>query len=196
VELNGRPMPDHNGMFIGESFVGEGAEAAHINTVLGRRDGPVGAAWVTALATPRPGNAAFVAVVRPGLPAKPLTLFVNKASIAGDEHGVLTWGAAQAGVASGVADAVAEGIVSEAEADELLLIAAVWVNPEARDAAKVYANNRAATKAALGAGAAGTPSVLEVLTARDHPFNPYYDPSAPAPGSGTAGGSDTAPGAQ
>jgi 5,6,7,8-tetrahydromethanopterin hydro-lyase len=191
-------MPD-NGILIGESFVGEGAEAAHINTVLGRRDGPVGAAWVTALATPRPGNAAFVAVVRPGLPAKPLTLFVNKASIAGDEHGVLTWGAAQAGVASGVADAVADGIVSEADADELLLIAAVWVNPEARDAAKVYANNRAATKAALSAGAAGAPSVPEVLAARDHPFNPYYDPVAPAsaaaPGSDTAG-SDTVPGAQ
>jgi 5,6,7,8-tetrahydromethanopterin hydro-lyase len=168
-------------MDIGESFVGEGAEAAHVNTVLGRRDGPVGAAWATALATPRPGNAAFVAVLRPGLPAKPLTLFVNKASVAGDEHGVLTWGAAQAGVAGGVADAVAEGIVSEADADELLLIAAVWVNPAARDAGTVYANNRAATAAALRAGEAGTPSVPDVLTARYHPFNPYYDPGAPGP---------------
>ena len=162
-------------MLIGESFVGDGAEAAHINTVLGRRDGPVGTAWATALASPRPGNAAFVAVVRPGLPAKPLTLFVNKATIAGDEHGVLTWGAAQAGVAGGVADAVAEGVISEADADDLLLIAAVWVNPAARDAGKVYANNRAATTAALRAGAAGAPAVAEVLAARDHPVNPYYD---------------------
>jgi 5,6,7,8-tetrahydromethanopterin hydro-lyase len=162
-------------LLIGESFVGDGAEAAHINTVLGRRDGPVGTAWATALASPRPGNAAFVAVVRPGLPAKPLTLFVNKATIAGDEHGVLTWGAAQAGVAGGVADAVAEGVISEADADDLLLIAAVWVNPAARDAGKVYANNRAATTAALRAGAAGAPAVAEVLAARDHPVNPYYD---------------------
>jgi 5,6,7,8-tetrahydromethanopterin hydro-lyase len=157
-------------LLIGESFVGEGAEAAHVNTILGRRDGPVGVAWATALA--------FVAVVRPGLPAKPLTLFVNKATIAGDEHGVLTWGAAQAGVAAGVADAVAEGVVSEADADDLLLIAAVWVNPAARDAQKVYANNRAATTAALRAGAAGAPPVAEVLAARDHPVNPYYDPGA------------------
>jgi 5,6,7,8-tetrahydromethanopterin hydro-lyase len=162
-------------LLIGESFVGDGAEAAHVNTVLGRRDGPVGTAWATALASPRPGNAAFVAVVRPGLPAKPLTLFVNKATIAGDEHGVLTWGAAQAGVAGGVADAVAEGVISEADADDLLLIAAVWVNPAARDAGKVYANNRAATTAALRAGAAGAPAVAEVLAARDHPVNPYYD---------------------
>ena len=38
-------------MFIGESFVGDGVNAAHINVVLGRRDGPVGTAWATALAT-------------------------------------------------------------------------------------------------------------------------------------------------
>ena len=47
---------------IGESFVGSGAEAAHVNTVLGSRHGPVGAAWANALATPRPGHASFMAV--------------------------------------------------------------------------------------------------------------------------------------
>jgi 5,6,7,8-tetrahydromethanopterin hydro-lyase len=31
-------------MLVGESFIGEGAEAAHINTMLGGRAGPVGAA--------------------------------------------------------------------------------------------------------------------------------------------------------
>jgi 5,6,7,8-tetrahydromethanopterin hydro-lyase len=178
VELTGMPET----MLIGESFVGEGAEAAHVNTVLGRRDGPVGVAWATALATPRPGNAAFVAVIQPGLPAKPLTLFVNKATIAGDDHGTLTWGAAQAGVACGVADAVAEGAVSEWDADNLLLIAAVWVNPAARDAGKVYANNRAATAAALRAGADDAPRVADTLAARENPVNPYFDPAALAGG--------------
>jgi 5,6,7,8-tetrahydromethanopterin hydro-lyase len=175
-------------MLIGESFVGEGAEAAHINTVLGHRDGPVGVAWATALGSPRPGHTGFVAVLRPSLPVKPLTLFVNKAPIAGDEHGTLTWGAAQAGVAGGVADAVHEGIVSEADADELLLIAAVWVNPAARHADQVYANNRQATRAALRAGAAGTPSVADVLAARHNPFNPYFEarPADPGPAPGAS----------
>jgi 5,6,7,8-tetrahydromethanopterin hydro-lyase len=180
-------------MFIGESFVGEGAEAAHVNTVLGHRDGPVGAAWASALATPRPGNAAFVAVLRPSLPVKPLTLFVNKASIAGDEHGTLTWGAAQAGVAGGVADAVAEGVISEADADELLLIAAVWVNPQARDAEKVYANHRAATAAALRAGATGAPAVADVVAERDHPFNPYFDAADVPEPAGPLAASDPEP---
>src|SRR5438552_15692763 len=93
-------------VLIGESYVGEGANAAHVNTVLGGRDGPVGAAWATALATPSHGHAPFVVVLHPGLPVKPFTLFVNKATIASDSHANLTWGAAQAGVASGVADAV------------------------------------------------------------------------------------------
>jgi 5,6,7,8-tetrahydromethanopterin hydro-lyase len=163
-------------MLIGESYIGEGAEAAHVNTVLGERSGPVGAAWATALATPSAGHTPFVAVVVPGLPVKPLTLFVNKAPIAGDEHANLTWGAAQAGVAGGVADAVSEGILSEADADQSLLIAAVWVNPAARDAGKVYANNRAATREALWAGVAGLPRVADVLAARGRPANPFYSP--------------------
>src|SRR5215467_886104 len=170
-------------MLIGESYIGEGAEAAHVNTVFGERSGPVGVAWASALASPSAGHAPFVAVVVPGLPVKPMTLFVNKAPIAGDEHGILTWGAAQAGVAGGVADAVSEGILSEA--DENLIIAAVWVNPAARDAEKVYANNRTATREALRAGVAGLPQMAEVLAARHRPFNPFY--SAPAGGQGSAG---------
>ena len=101
---------------FGESFVGEGAEAAHVNTVLGAAGGPVETAWVTALATPRAGHAAFVATVTPGIAVRPFTLFVNKAAIEGERHATLTWGAAHAGVASGVMEAVAEGIVPEGEA--------------------------------------------------------------------------------
>src|SRR5260221_7718549 len=81
---------------IGECFAGEGVDAAHVNTVLGRLGGPVETAWATALATPRPGHAAFVTVLRPNLPVRPPTLFVNKATITDDRHGELTWGAAQA----------------------------------------------------------------------------------------------------
>jgi 5,6,7,8-tetrahydromethanopterin hydro-lyase len=172
-------------MLIGESYIGAGAEAAHVNTVLGERSGPVGVAWATALATPSAGHAPFVAVVVPGLPVKPLTLFINKASIAGDEHGTLTWGAAQAGVAGGVADAVSDGIISADDADQNLIIAAVWVNPAARDADLVYANNRTATREALRAGVEGAPRMAEVLVARHRPFNPFYN--APSAGREPAG---------
>lgn len=161
---------------VGESFVGDGVDAAHVNTVLGERAGPVGTAWATALASPSSGHSPFVAVLRPGLPVKPLTLFVSKATVTEPHHGTLTWGAAQAGVAAGVADAVAAGTVSQPHADTLLLIAAVWVNPAARDPQAVFANNRAATRGALAAGDAGTPTVADVLAARAAPSNPFFTP--------------------
>jgi 5,6,7,8-tetrahydromethanopterin hydro-lyase len=161
---------------FGESFVGEGPDAAHVNTVLGEPGGPVEAAWVTALATPRAGHAAFVATVRPGVAVRPYTLFVNKASIDGERHAALTWGAAQAGVAAGVLDAVADGVVSERDAATYLLIAAVWVNPEALDESAVFENNRSAAREALRAGREGIPTVADAVAARHEPHNAFYRP--------------------
>ncbi len=159
---------------IGEAFIGDGADAAHVNTVLGRRDGPAGTAWATALATPRAGHVPFVAVVRPGLAVQPMTLFVNKAAIEPGRHGDLTWGAAQAGVAAGVADAVAEGVIPRGEVAQLALIVAVWVNPAAQGEDAVFANNREATLTALRNGRDGAPPVDDVLAARDDAWNPFF----------------------
>lgn len=159
---------------VGEAFAGSGANAAHVNTVLGRKGGPVETAWATALATPRAGHVPFVVVLRPSLPVKPMTLFVNKAELRGERHERLTWGAAQAGVAAGVAQAVQEGIVPPGDVDELLLIAAVWVSWDADDEEAVFRNNHAATHAALEAGARLLPDVADVLAAAHAPANPYF----------------------
>jgi 5,6,7,8-tetrahydromethanopterin hydro-lyase len=159
---------------IGESFIGTGSNAAHINTVFGHREGPAGVAWATALATPSQGHVPFIAVLKPSLPVKPLTLFVTKAAPEGDTHGVMIWGAAQAGVASGVADAVFEGFIKKEQLDISVIIAAVWVNPTANDADEVYRNNRLATRNALENGSKYLPSIEEVLENRKLPFNPYY----------------------
>ena len=162
-------------MQLGEGFAGDGPDAAHVNVVLGSKEGPVGVAWATALATPRAGHTPFVVVVRPNVPVKPMTLFVNKATVdpANDRHARLTWGAAQAGVAAGVVAALREQVLDAAAADTLVLVAAVWVNPAAADEDAVYANNRDATFAALSAARAGTPAVEAVLDAGD-PENPYF----------------------
>jgi 5,6,7,8-tetrahydromethanopterin hydro-lyase len=165
------------GLQIGESFIGEGAHAAHINTVLGHRDGPAGIAWASALAGPSAGHVPFVTVLRPSLPVKPLTLFVTKSAPADDAHGLLIWGPAQAGVAGGVADAVADGIIPAEHGDTHVIIAAVWVNPTATDPEEVYRNNRLATRTALENGLRGLPSLDDVLAAREHPSNPFYTPA-------------------
>lgn len=145
-----------------------------MNTVLGNRDGPVGTAWATALATPRAGHASFVVVARPNMPVKPPTLFVNKAEIRGDQHGHLHWGAAQAAVARGVLEAVADGTIPPGEVENLALIAAVWVDWVASDEEEVYANNVEATRAALSSAAEGRPRLEDLLAIRELPENPFF----------------------
>jgi 5,6,7,8-tetrahydromethanopterin hydro-lyase len=167
-------VPFAAGSLIGESFVGDGVNAAHVNVVIGRKGGPVEAAWTTALATPRMGHTPFVAVVRPGVPVLPFTLFVNKATMGGDTHVDLTFGAAQAGIASGVAKAVADGLVPAGEVRHLLCIAAVYVNPEADDEGTVFENNRRSVREAIRAAVEGTPSVEDVLALADSPSNPFF----------------------
>jgi 5,6,7,8-tetrahydromethanopterin hydro-lyase len=145
-----------------------------VNTVLGRKGGPVETAWATALATPRQGHIPFVTVLRPNMPVKPATLFVNKADIRGDRHAELTWGAAQAGVAQGVLEAVADGTIPAGEVDDLLLIAAVWVDWAADDEEAIYAGNVEATRGALAAGTEGRPAIEDLLGLRGEPANPFF----------------------
>jgi 5,6,7,8-tetrahydromethanopterin hydro-lyase len=162
------------GIRIGEAFAGDGAEAAHVNVVIGDRS-ELGPTFALALASPSAGHTPFVTVLRPGLPVKPLTLFVNKAAIINDEHGNLTWGAAQAGVAVGMTDAVAASTLLTEQADDLVAIAAVWVNPQARDEAAVFANNIVSARDAVAAALTGGPRAADVLAERDGCHNPFFD---------------------
>lgn len=165
-------IPD-DGMHVGEGFAGDGADAAHVNIVIGHHSSPVGTAWTTALATPRQGHVPFVAVARPGVPLQPFTLFVNKAAVENDRHGTLTWGAAQAGLAAGVGLATRENLLPR-DTSRHLVIAAVWVNPLADDEEAVFGNNRSATLDAFRMAASGITDHAAVLEAMLNPANPYF----------------------
>jgi 5,6,7,8-tetrahydromethanopterin hydro-lyase len=164
------------GFEVGEGFAGVGANAAHINTVLGKKSGQVGGAFVNILGSPTVGHIPFLVVWKPNVPVTPATLFVNKAAIANDRHGELTWGAAQAGVAHGVTEYAAHRFAESGQSDVFVLLTAVWVNPEADDAEAVYRNNHLATVAALEQGSASPTQSLAILEhlAGGQPSNPYF----------------------
>lgn len=160
---------------VGESFVGDGVNCAHINTVFGHRLGPVGTAFATALATPSAGHVPFLVVWKPDVPVAPATLFVNKAAIVNDRHGELTWGAAQAGVAHGVTEYMARRFPSEHDTVLFVLLTAVWVDPAAESDRAVYDNNRAAACRALERGEAGIRpgEGRRDFRSGSSPWNPY-----------------------
>lgn len=159
---------------IGEGFSGTGSDAAHINTILGLREGPVGTAFSTALATPTAGHVPFLCVYQPGVPCEPPTLFVNKAAIANPTHARLTWGAAQAGVAEGVLSYAATRF-TPSDMGKWCLIVAVWVDPEAADEQAVYLNNRVSTVTALERGQQGPDGDgIARWRSGEPPANPFF----------------------
>ncbi len=100
------------------------------------------------------------------------TLFVNKAAIENDHHGQLTWGAAQAGLAAGMGMAHRQSLLIDA--DDVVLIAAVWVNPAADNEEAVFENNRDATVAAVAMSRKPSSVTASDLAAMLAPTNPYF----------------------
>ena len=153
---------------IGEGSAGEGANEIRVSTVLGDRDGPVGTAWTTSLATPSMGHSPFIVVAKPNLPVVPLTLLVPAVGVVAQRHAELTMGAAQAGVAAAVLD-----LKMDDPNGEHCLIASVWVGGLADDEEAVFANTRDATIAAFKLGAGGGPWHGH-LTEIETPENPNF----------------------
>src|SRR5215469_17710858 len=100
-------------MFIGESLIGEGNEVAHIDLLIGSKDGPVGVAFANALADQKQGHSNLLAVLTPNLICKPATVLITKVTIKGAGQAVQMFGPAQAAVAKAVADSVAAGVIAK-----------------------------------------------------------------------------------
>src|SRR5215475_5204432 len=98
-------------MFIGESLVGDGNEVAHIDLLIGSKDGPVGHAFADALARQSHGHTNLLAIVAPNLLCKPATVLITKVTIKGLGQAAQMFGPAQAAVGRAVADSVKDGVI-------------------------------------------------------------------------------------
>src|SRR6516225_4023561 len=98
-------------MFIGEALTGEGNEVAHIDLLIGPKDGPVGVAFAQALADQKHGHSNLLAVHYPNLICKPATVLITKVTIKGAAQAIQMFGPAQAAVAKAVSDSVASGVI-------------------------------------------------------------------------------------
>src|SRR5213083_726471 len=146
-------------LMVGQSLVGDGNEVAHIDLMIGPKDGPVGAAFANRLAAQTAGHNGLLAVLAPNVPAKPDTVMFNKVTIKGADQAVQMFGPAQAAVAKAVVDSVADGTIPKADADNLCCIVGVLIHWEAKDGKKIYDYNYRATKEALGRAIKGQPTV-------------------------------------
>ena len=120
-------------MYVGEALVGEGNEIAHIDLMIGSKDGPVGVAFANALATQSSGHSNLLAVLAPNVAVKPATVMITKVTIKGMKQAVQMFGPAQAAVAKAVADSVASGVIPKDQAENLVVVCGVFIHPAAAD---------------------------------------------------------------
>lgn len=163
-------------MFVGEALVGDGNEIAHIDLLIGGKDGPVGVAFANALATQSAGHTNLLAVLTPNLAVKPSTVMVTKVTIKGMKQAVQMFGPAQEAVARAVADSVADGVIPRSEAENLVIVCGVFIHPAASDDRKIYEFNYEATKLAIRNAMKKSPTADEMLAGRGeakHPFRGF-----------------------
>jgi 5,6,7,8-tetrahydromethanopterin hydro-lyase len=160
------------GTRIGEALVGEMPELAHIDIAVGQKGGAFETAFLTALATPRMGHTALLAIMAPNYAVKPATLMVNKVTIKGEAQAELMFGPVQAAIAKAVLDSVQERVIPAAAENELLVIASVYINGNAADKNKLFEFNYEATKLAISNAMRQSPTVNELLSNKDNIVHP------------------------
>ena len=162
-------------MYVGEGLVIEGSDldnVAHIDLLIGPKDGPVGVAFANALAGQSAGHTNLLAVVSPNIVCKPATVMITKVTLKGGKQVMQMFGPAQAAVARAVVDCVVDGTLPKAQAENWVIVCGVFIAPSANDNKKIYKNNYEATKLAIKNAMKATPSIDEIIAKKDtkHPF--------------------------
>jgi bifunctional enzyme Fae/Hps len=157
---------------VGEALIGKEPEIAHIDLLIGEKEGPVGAAFASGLTQLSAGHTPLLSVIRPNLPPKPSTLIVPKVTVKNMTQAAQIFGPAQTAVAKAVADSVAEGVIPRDQVEKLVVIASVFIHPDAKDYDAIYRYNYGATKLALQRAMAGFPDIEKVLYEKDRSTHP------------------------
>ena len=154
-------------LLIGEALIGEEPELAHVDLMIGDKEGPVGQAFANGMTQLSAGHTPLLSVIRPNLPTKPATLIVPKVTVKDMDQAAQIFGPAQAAVAKAVADAVEEGIIPKDQAEDLVIVASVFIHPQATSYNRIYRYNYGATKLALKRALASFPDIDTVLDEKD-----------------------------
>ncbi|MFZ0090879.1 MAG: formaldehyde-activating enzyme [Solirubrobacteraceae bacterium] len=171
---------DYDGR-IGEGWGGVDPDGAHVNVVIAVRGTPTAAALLTTFTHPAPGHTPILVVVGEDKahyePVWPPTIMINKATATEERHQTITWGAGQLGIAQGVLDAVADGLL--VATGDLLVFVTIYIDPAATDETAVRAASREATLKGVRSAVNGrSPRACEALIeGRDSLRSPFYSGS-------------------
>ncbi|MBN2251742.1 MAG: bifunctional 5,6,7,8-tetrahydromethanopterin hydro-lyase/3-hexulose-6-phosphate synthase [Candidatus Altiarchaeota archaeon] len=157
---------------IGEALVGKNNEVAHVDLMIGEKEGLIGQAFANGMTNLSVGHTPLLSVIRPNLPCKPYTLIVPKVTVGHMEDVTKIFGPAQSAVAKAIADSVEEGVIPRDKVDEWVIICSVFIHPEAKDFRRIYQYNYGATKLALKRALSDYPGVDKIMFDKDRATHP------------------------
>jgi len=158
---------------VGESLVGERAELAHIDLLIGKKNGPVGTAYAQALSNTEEGREGLQVILEPNMQVKPPTIMIPTIRPTSLRHANLTYGPAQAAIAKAVMKCVEDGILPKKLTDDIVLIVNVFVHPSASARKRVFINNYKATRNAIRKAIEGLPTVDDGIANAENARHPF-----------------------
>ena len=163
---------------ISQAWGGVNPNGVHLNILLAERGSPTAAAIATAFTSPTAGFTPILVCVGEDQPSyetvHPPTVMLNKTASATEEHELLVAGACQVGIAQGVLDAAADGLLTADQ--KTLVFVAVWLAPDANAGSQVRAAAREAMRKGVREAVQGHDAAARLVSDRDSLTHPFYAP--------------------
>jgi formaldehyde-activating enzyme len=157
---------------IGEGFSGPPFfEIAHIDLLLGIKEGPVGKAIARALGEPRTPASPWHELRI--ISECPRTLLVPTVTVRTKKQASQVYGDAVRGINLAIEASVEDGSLPRGVLDDLAMSANVFVHPAAANRKRIEFNNYKAMRAAIRKAIEGRPTLEELLNEKEaarHPF--------------------------
>jgi formaldehyde-activating enzyme len=148
--------------------------------LIGSTKGPAGQAFANLMGQTE-GHTRMFAIRATNQQVKPATMIVPKVTIKTSAYVELLGGPVQSAVADAVLDSVIEGVIPKDQADDLCIIAMLWISPDAAanpdvDRKDLYRTNYEAMKLAISRAMTGSPTIDELIENRNKIHHEMYNP--------------------
>jgi len=156
----------------GEALFGGGSDIAHVDLIMGMRNGPMSAALKNAGKVSEDSHPSNIIK---GLELT--TVFAPTVTITSESHKKMVYDVAQRAVADAVRRTITDTIIPEELVQDLVIAVNVFVHPSAVNSTRVHINNFISTRHAIRRALEGRQSVDEIIARKDSARHPFaYNP--------------------
>jgi 4-hydroxy-tetrahydrodipicolinate synthase len=161
-------------MLVGEGYAGPpDFEVAHVDLLIGHKDGPVGKALEEALSRPKPEDPSSKDLTELKIIfEQPRTLLVPTVTVRTKKQARHIYENAVEGMVMAIESSLADGFLPQGALDDLVMIANAFVHPSAANRRRIAINNYKAMRAAIRKAIEGRPSVEELLHEKEAARHP------------------------